>query len=332
MKALKMSKKINSLFIIFPFTLIFIFLLIIFPDIASSYAQKGIILWYKNILPSMLPFLIFAIFASKIGISDFLTKIFEKPFEKFLKIDGNGAFAIICAAISGYPMGAKIVSELISLKKISLEQGKKILIASNITSPAFILGTVATEMFNQKKWGIIMLLCHYSSAFLLSMLYKSTAFVPSTSDKISALSYIKSVKRNKPISEMFSDSIFSASKTLVSICCFIVIFSICTGFMEYMKIMPSEIFGENFKALDGILISSVEMTNGCKILSLDPTFLNISITCAMISFGGLCIHFQILSLLSKSGIKFSFVFITKLLHALLSFIIIQIISIILLKL
>lgn len=292
-------------------TAVFIFILSAFPEKASDYARNGIILWYKSILPVMLPFLTAAILSSEIGLSDLIARIFSYPLGKLAKISGYGAFAVICAVLSGYPTGAKITAKLIHDKKITLSEGKKILIASDITSPAFIVGAVGVNMFGSKRAGILILICHYISALFLCILVKGPKTKPSQ-----YLCTPKSCK--KTFAAALSDSAASASETLISVCCFIMIFSIISGFITDFKILPSTFLGNSARIADSLLISSIEMTNGCHLLSYSVSAANICAVCAAISFGGFCVYFQILSVTCGSGIKPSYVLFIKVIHAILS--------------
>ena len=298
------SKKL----LLYAVTALFMAAIAAFPEKAIIYAKNGILIWYGNVLPVMLPFLSAALFSHEIGFSEFISKIFAKPFEKLFGINGCGTFPLICAILSGYPAGAKLTASLIKENKISLNEGKKLLALCDVTSPSFIVGTVGAGMFGDKKIGIVILLCHYISAVMLCLLIKTP--------KSTQIHRRKGIYKT-PASAM-ANAVASASQTIISICCFITVFSVIIGFTKDTGLLPSAVMGKENILLDGIFVSIAELTNGCQILSKSRSLFNICAVCAAVSFGGMCIYFQILSVLSDCGIKSRYVFFIKLIHSVLS--------------
>ena len=72
-------------------------LMIVFSDIAVMSAKNGITLWTSSVLPAMLPFFICVNFMTGIGLISMLPA---------------GLFPFAMSALSGYPMGAKVVGDM----------------------------------------------------------------------------------------------------------------------------------------------------------------------------------------------------------------------------
>lgn len=287
-------------------TAAFLAAITVLPDRVSAYAKSGIILWYKNILPVMLPFLTASVFAHEIGLSSLAAKLLSKPCRKLSGLSGYGIFALICAVLSGYPAGAKITGSLIREGKVTADEGKKILLLCDVTSPAFIIGTVGSNMFGDKKVGILILICHYISALIMCLMYKVTNI---------SRSQIQLTEKNS-VAAALSNAACSASQTLISVCCLVTFFSVICGLTEDLGLLPSAFIGENPTA-DGSFVSLIEMTNGCRRLSFSGSPLNICAACAAINFGGLCIFFQISDALKGCHINGTYVLSMKIMHAVL---------------
>lgn len=102
--------KIKELF--FPVTICcFMLFLLVFSSSNILAAKAGILLWYNAVLPSLLPFFIATNLLSHTNFVSYLGKYFSKIMRPVFNVPGEGAFPLIMGIISGYPVGAKIVSD-----------------------------------------------------------------------------------------------------------------------------------------------------------------------------------------------------------------------------
>lgn len=73
-------------------------------------AKDGLTLWVTSVVPALLPFFIACELLSQTDIIDFLGKKLNKIMRPIFNVPGEGAFPLIMGIISGYPVGAKIVT------------------------------------------------------------------------------------------------------------------------------------------------------------------------------------------------------------------------------
>lgn len=73
-------------------------------------AKNGLSLWVTSVVPALLPFFIACELLSHTDIIDFLGKKLNKIMRPIFNVPGEGAFPLIMGIISGYPVGAKIVT------------------------------------------------------------------------------------------------------------------------------------------------------------------------------------------------------------------------------
>ena len=122
--------------------LFFTFGLIIFSNSNLPAIKSGLKLWATSVIPSLFPFfvatelLMHTRLVSQIGI---LLNRYMKP---IFNVRGEGAFAFIMGIISGYPMGAKIVTDLRTNNNCTKDEGERMLCFTNNSGPLFIIGTV----------------------------------------------------------------------------------------------------------------------------------------------------------------------------------------------
>lgn len=84
--------------------------LIVFSKDNLTAAKNGLSLWVSSVVPALLPFFIACELLSHTDIIDFLGKKLNKIMRPIFNVPGEGAFPLIMGIISGYPVGAKIVT------------------------------------------------------------------------------------------------------------------------------------------------------------------------------------------------------------------------------
>ena len=136
--------KRNSLsFIFFSFAI----LLVIFSKTNLIAAKNGLSLWANSVVPSLLPFFIATELLSHTNIIHIIGKALNKFMRPIFNVPGEGAYAFLIGLISGYPVGAKIVTKLRQNGLCTKSEGERMLAFSNNSGPLFIVGTVGVSLF-----------------------------------------------------------------------------------------------------------------------------------------------------------------------------------------
>ena len=102
--------------------LIFILLLLLFrPALPLEYAKNGLLIWYKNMVPSLFPMMILSGCMIKMNITTTLSTIIHPIAKRLFHTSKNGTYSLIIGLLCGFPMGAKVICELYNQNKISRE-------------------------------------------------------------------------------------------------------------------------------------------------------------------------------------------------------------------
>lgn len=338
MIALKNKQNKNTIIYIIPIIVaLFNVLIIMFPSQITTASKNGLLLWFNNVIPSLLPFIIGANLLTGLGFVNFLGTLLASVMYKVFNISGSGAFALVMGMTSGYPMGAKITASLYETGEINETEAQRLISFTNNSGPLFILGTVSASMFGSSELGILILSAHYLAAITIGILFRyykksdTPNYIPQNKSLLKkALQSLKNerIKDGRPFGKVLSDSIKDSMETLLVIGGFIILFSVIsealkiTGIFSFFNRVSSPI--ADYLNLDKNLISPVitgilEITNGCKALaygSLTPA--KIAAAAGIISWGGFSIHAQAISFLSKTKIKISLYFLSKILHSIIS--------------
>ena len=284
------------------------------PSIALNAARKGIALWASSVLPALLPFFICANFMTVLGLPMQIGRILEQPFRKLFSAPGVSAFVFTVSITSGYPMGAKLIGDFGRNGTITEREAKRMITFCSTSGPLFILGAVGTGMLASPAAGAVIAVSHYLGAILNGLLYRF--MLPDTGE-----SFIRAPKKAEPVKgnllDLFTDSMILSFRALGIICGYIVLFMLFTDFVTYSGVLS------HFKAeyIQGFIKGCFEMTVGCSSIAESselPLLYQCMLCSFLISFGGLSVYAQSMSMLAGLRIGNTFYLTAKLTHGLLA--------------
>lgn len=264
---------------------IFALALILAADIGKNGAVLGILLCGRVVIPSLFPFTVCILFIMNI-ISNSAKSSFSLK-EKLL--------LIVFSLVGGYPIGAKLLNNAVKSGKISAKCAGNMLNYCINAGPAFIIGAVGTGLLSSQKLGYILFLSHILASIILALISKDKSITQ------------KSIGNNKQegcsFSESFVISVSESSSAILSICGYVVLFSVVSEYFKYL-----ENFGAVFKFW-GLLL---EVTT-----ALSKTQ-NIYLVSFLLGFTCLCVWCQIFSIGRLIKIKFHSFLLFRVLHGAIS--------------
>lgn len=275
-----------------------VFLLLKFPSLSTEGIRKGLELCAGTMIPSLFPFLVISSFAVSSGLLELSGSKTEKFFRKTMGLSPAAGMIVFFSVWSGFPVGCSMASSLLSQNKISVDEAKRIMLSSVNAGPAFVICAVGTMMMSSLRAGIII----YASLTIASLIitFISRFILPDCGEKN------KTVSSPSDFSEALVTSVYNASKSMFTICGWILLFS-C-----FLNIMSGKIENENISTIFNAI---AEVSLGCKNFSKTASPVILS---AVIGWGGLCVHCQVLPFVRKSGLKVRYFFCGRLLHSMLS--------------
>ena len=295
-------------------------LLLIFSKTNFESVKNSTNIFLSNILPSLFPFILFTEIILSSNIIDMLSNIFGFITKNIFKINKNCTPAIIIGFLCGYPMGAKTITHLYNENKISREDANKLITFTNNCNPVFILSTIGISIFSNLYIGIILLSSHYISSICTFFFVTHTSIIHenlSLEKTFFKNDTTNSSKKSTELTffEIIKTSILKSFITLGIIFGFIVLFnlgfSIINEFLTKLNISQNTI-----SFLSGIF----EVTKGSlSVYSLNlPIDLKIIAISFLLGFSGLCIIFQVYSVLQENKFRFKILFFSKLVQGIIS--------------
>lgn len=196
-------------------------------------------------------------------------------------------FLFVVGLIAGSPTNAKIINDLIDDKKIDDKGANNMLKYSTMINPLFIFSSISNI-----KISISVILSCIITNLIMFILYKdkSSFFIKKKEDKMS-----------------LSSSINGSIKTVISVYGAICFFAIVTYIISLF-------------INDYILFGLLEISTGViKINSLNIfPLIKVFILSFLISFGGVCIHIQILNILENKKIYYKSFFKSQIIKSLVA--------------
>lgn len=310
---------------------IFTFFLILFSSDNLLAAKNGLMLWALSVVPSLLPFFIATELLSYTNIASVLGRFLNKFMRPIFNVPGEGSFALIMGIISGYPVGAKIVSNFKKQGICTTEECERLLSFTNNSGPLFIIGTVGVSLFSSSKIGLLLFFVHLVSCLLVGFLFRwwkcnKNYYGKRSYNNTTTINYISF----NNLGYVLSSSIQNAIHSVVIIGGFVVLFSVIVSMLNSSRIL--NIFCTFLAPIlnvlripvgysSSIITGIIEVTNGVKIAAINTSSFSIIICSFLLGFGGLSVLLQVLSITSEAKISIKPYILGKFLQACFSAII-----------
>lgn len=287
-------------------------------------------LWANNVIPSLFPFFIATELLGYTNIIPKIGKLLNPIMKPIFNVPGCGAYAMLMGIISGYPIGAKIVTDFRENGMCSKEECERLLAFTNNSGPLFIIGTVGITMFCNSLIGVLLFITHFLACLTVGVLFRFWKFNKTSSHTSYSNSFSNNLNTNVSFSnlgDVLSKAISSATSTILMIGGFVVLFSVVLSILENTNFINTissifepifRLFGINDNGfIHGFLSGIIELTNGVQKISNIPNrhiSTNIILCAALLGFGGISILLQVFSITSKTDISIKPYIIGKILH------------------
>ncbi|TDL35143.1 sporulation integral membrane protein YlbJ [Jeotgalibacillus sp. S-D1] len=300
--------------------------LIIYPEESLDASSKGLELWWTIIFPSLLPFFILADLLPRSNWTYVLGRILEPVMRPVFNVSGQGALVLLLGFSSGFPVGAKLSVQLYNDGKISLADAQRLVCFTNGASPIFIMGAIAAGMLHTPSIGLLLLLAHYLGNILIGML--AGRMISDKKDKPAKRPF-KTLSKETSFGGVLQTAVATSVQQLLIIGGLIIFFSVISTLASKFQLFNfpllilnklSEWMHLSNEWTTGFLLGVLEISNGtAHVAQYENDFMiKCVIVLAIISFGGFCIHAQIIACIHQTDIKYSPFFLFRLLHMVVS--------------
>ena len=274
--------------------LILFFSMLSFPQTVFTGASYGLVLWFRHVLPTLLPYMILINVLICTPALHWICRITSTFLCPLLGTSYYGTFAVLTGFLCGYPMGAKTTSDLLNVNKISRSEASYLLSFCNNTSPAFILSYVVAQNMKERNLCIPFFLILTFTPLMLSFIFRLFYRLPESSCSFPQVTPGSFSNPSESISDNFLDRcILNAFESVTKVGGYMMMFSVLIQLLA--SVLPNTTFSL-------LLYSSLEISTGIRLLFSSALYTTEKIIlCAFLtSFGGWCCIAQTYSMISRS--------------------------------
>lgn len=312
-----MNKKTSNILMICLLLSLVIFMITRSNKVIES-VTFSISIWKDNLFPTLFPFFIISSLLMNYGFVDIIGYFLSYPMQKLFHLPGCCGFVLASSMFSGFPSGAKYTVDLVNNNKITIKQAESLLTFTHYSNPLFILGMIGTILLNNQKIAYLILISHITSGILTGIILSKKETI-----NINKSKQVLSIKiPNKSFGEILTTTIFDSLNTMFLLLGVVTIFLILTTFINEIITLPNYI--------QVILSGVLEMTQGVKLASSInlPVIIKTILITGIISFGGLSVHTQVISIISSKKIKYKPFLLARIIHSILAMVFVFILYII----
>lgn len=293
--------------------------IIIYPERYISCCFTGFALWAECVLPSLFPFMVITLVLIKTGFAEKAALPLKKVTGIF-NLPPAAAVCIIMSIFSGYPAGARAVSEFYESGCLSESDCKKLSVLCSTSGPLFIIGSVGVKMLSDKGAGWKILAAHIISVLAVGLIL-SLFLKRGESRTLRRTPTDKNILYN-----CFHGAVISVAVAGGFIAFFCVAAQICYDFNILLPVQKLLCLFTDPDSASAVCRGLVEITAGCKDLAKVGGRLTLPFTGFLITFGGASIIMQQLAYLLKAKVNALYFVSVKFLQGVICFLILLLIT------
>lgn len=254
------------------------------PAAASNSVGRALGCCIEVIIPSLFAFTILSVYLQNSGLYRIALKPLTAPLSRILGIERELCAVFVLSMTGGFPVGAKLIHNLRAQGRLSREDSDRMMCFCFASGPSFIVGIAGLKVFNSAAvGGVIFAACALSSliiAVIICRRGKRITLIPAQSGyDLGAGCFIGSVT--------------GAARVMFTVCAMICGFAVITALAEICGItrLAERFFGLFLGESSAAVLPSVLEIS--RIIGIKPSFCAVPLCAALLSFGGVCVLFQI---------------------------------------
>ncbi|RAR42052.1 sporulation integral membrane protein YlbJ [Paenibacillus sp. MDMC362] len=323
-----------------------IVLMALFPEAALQSALRGLSIWWDVLFPSLFPFFVISEVLLGFGVVHLIGTLLDPMMRPLFRIPGAGGFVAAMGYVSGYPVGAKLTAKLWEQKMVNREEGERLVAFTTSSDPIFLIGAVSIGFFHDPKIGLLLALSHYGGGFLVGLIMRfhgrhgSKTATDSlrlsqakTSRLKSALHAMHAAREQdgRDLGTLLRQAIQSSLQLIIVVGGLVVFFSVFLELWTRAGVMPAltevislmlSLVGMPESLSTAIVGGLFEVTLGARYAgeagAAIPLPYKAAAAAFILSWGGLSVHAQIISILNSTNLRYFPFVIARLIHGVIA--------------
>lgn len=285
------------------------------PSVYMPACKEGLEIFIESVFPALFPFFFFSGLLGVFGADRVIAKLMRKPVNAIYGTPAISGYIMALSFVSGYPVGARLVSESCKNGLIGTEDAKRIISFCSTSGPLFTVGVIGTKILGNAYAGWVILALHLSGAIVNGLLFCAGHRTRDGKDELVL----------PPSGNSFNKALEGAVGSILRVGGCIVIFNVIVAFLQDTGVLGAlsnaiGIFGVSEPLRPVLLTSLLEVTKGAYMIT-DGISLGevIPILSFAVAFGGVSVGIQSISFLSECGVKTSYYIVVKMSQAIITY-------------
>ena len=200
--------------------------------------------------------------------------------------------------------------------RLSRGEANRMLCFCTNAGPAFLIGVVGATLFGNARTGVLLFAAQISSSLLLAILCGLCARRRETSEA--------GGRTRLPLTSAFVKSVTDSTTAMLVICAFVVVFGVLLALLKATGVVGAlaetlyRLFGVPYETTHAVLHAVLEVSGGCASLSGLSGKTAVLLVAFFISFSGICVQCQILSVIGSQKLGGGRFFCFRIVHGLLT--------------
>lgn len=342
--------------------LVLIVLVPFFPAELTAAALKGMAIWWEVLFPALFPFFVVTELLLGFGIVHFIGTLFDPLMRPLFRVPGYGGFVMAMGFSSGYPIGARLTAELWKERLVNRVEGERMVAFTTSSDPIFLIGAVCVGFFHDASLAVVLAAAHYGGSVLVGLIMRfygkdkpssqktgntgktsDPSAHPASREQVSILRravfamHQARLADDRSMGELIRDAVKAGLKLVMMVGSLVVFISVVLelltriGVLAFLRSAVSVLLGlfSLPEGLSGSLVNGLfEVTLGAQAAGSGEGGLSLVHRAAMagfvLSWAGLSVHAQIVSLLTETDLRYRPFVQARLLHGLITMVLVYV--------
>lgn len=314
-------KSFSSMFFLIIMLILAIFMMIN-PRETVQASAMGFELWYRILVPALLPFFIVADLLVSLHFVGLLGSLLEPVMRPLFRLPGCSALVVVMGYTSGFPVGAVLSRRLYEEGLLGPQETERLVAFTNNSSPLFIIGAIGVGMFDSAAAGYLLAVSHYAANLLVGFYWGHTTGTSLNKTAVTPRIALKKMWREMSedtagLGSLLGNAVRVSINNLLAIAGFIILFSVLTrmftvwGILDILVVLAQQLLGWlgfSYQVLLGMGMGLFEVTLGSKTIAAAADALPVKLMAVtlILAFSGFSIIAQVMSIVAGLPVRLSF--------------------------
>lgn len=257
--------------------LVLLGMMLCFGDINFERSLYALRLWFETLVPSLFVIMVLVKVLFAFHCFDWLMRPLAWLIAPLLGIGKHSMSYVAALMLLGFPAGAAFIDQEVAMGRLNEAQGKRLVYTCSFATPGFVIMTLGSVLFGNVKIGLVLFVIQLLAAFVLLLLTRKQ-IIPDIGDCQNVPPFVSTLKT----------AMLDSGKALYMMGGYLMLcISICGVLLPFFPAF-----------LQTPLAVITEFSSGCvslAALSLSLP-LRLMLISMLLSFGGLCVHMQVISM------------------------------------